>query len=79
MLGASDYKEILETALDRELESFDMSGNFYTDYELDSMGAVVLFVEIVRRTGIQVPKEVAQLLQSGTDIENFLATGSVPS
>ncbi|WP_238254056.1 acyl carrier protein [Methylobacterium bullatum] len=78
MLQAADFKEMLEIALDCELDVFDMNLNFYTDYELDSMGAVVLFVELQRRTGLEFPEEIAPLLQSGAAVEKYVTSGRLP-
>ena len=30
-------KEIVEIALDKELDEFEMAANFYEDYEMDSL------------------------------------------
>ena len=71
VVGQADLKEILELALDRVLENFEMSGNFYMDYGLDSMGAVAFFVELQKRTGVEVPLELAPHLQTGAAITEF--------
>lgn len=68
----ADLKAMLEKALDNELEEFDMSANFYQDYGLDSMGAVVLFVELQRKTGIEVDTELAPTLQTGNDVAKYV-------
>lgn len=77
MVEQGDLKEILELALDRELEDFEMTGNFYTDYGLDSMGAVAFFVELQRRTGREISLESAPLLQTGVAIAEFLRSSSL--
>ena len=70
-MGRAELKEILELALDREICDFDMSANFYTDYGLDSMGAVAFFVELQKRAGMEIPLELAPHLQTGAAIQEF--------
>jgi acyl carrier protein len=72
MLPPEAVKELVEIALDRELAEFDMDANLYDRYELNSMGAVAMFVELQVRTGVEVPPEIAPLLQTGSDIARFV-------
>ena len=78
VLAEADLKAFLELALDRVLEDFDMSRNFYVDYGLDSMGAVAFFVELQRRTGVEVPLELAPHLQTGAAITEYFQTATLP-
>lgn len=71
-LNPADIREILELALDRNLEYFDMNTHFYETYGLDSMGAVVFFVELQRRTGIKVEQEEAVSLYTGQSVLDFV-------
>ncbi|MBO9537894.1 acyl carrier protein [Herbaspirillum sp.] len=53
----SEIKEIVEIALDREIDEFSMSANFYETYGMDSLGAVALVVEIQKRYDVRIPDE----------------------
>ena len=71
-IAVGDLKGMLETALDEELESFDPQANFYQDYGLDSMGAVALFVELQRATGVEIDADLAPSLQTGEQVMAYL-------
>ncbi|MBB5393823.1 MULTISPECIES: acyl carrier protein [unclassified Herbaspirillum] len=53
----SEIKEIMEIALDREINEFSMAANFYEAYDMDSLGAVALVVEIQKRYDVRIPDE----------------------
>lgn len=65
-------REIVEIGLDRELDEFNLEQNFYTDLGLDSMGAIALFVELQRRTGIEISTQEAPNIQTGKQLEAFI-------
>lgn len=62
-------RELVEVGLDRKLDDFNLEQNFYTDLGLDSMGAIALFVELQRRTGIQISEQEAPDIQTGRQLE----------
>jgi acyl carrier protein len=66
-------RELVEIGLDRKLDEFTLEHNFYTDLGLDSMGAIALFVELQRRTGIEISEEEAPNIQTGRQLEAFIA------
>lgn len=68
MISKEELKEIIEIALDRELDNFELNFNLYNDFGMDSMGAVVMIVEIQRRTGIKIPD---------TEIKNLLTPQAI--
>jgi len=73
MISKEEIKEIIEIALDKELDDFGLNFNIYSDLGLDSMGAVVMIVEIQRRTGIKVPDTEIKNLLTPQDILEFLS------
>ena len=56
-INTQELKEIVEIALDRELEDFAMDANFYEVYEMDSLGAVALVVEVQKRYDVRIPDD----------------------
>ncbi len=67
-------RELVEVGLDRKLSDFRMEHNFYTDLGLDSMGAIALFVELQRRTRIEVADDEAPNIQTGQQLQDFIAS-----
>ena len=63
-----EIREIVEIALDRELESFSMEANFYKDYGMDSLGAVGLVVEVQKRYDVRIPDERMPEVQTGEQL-----------
>lgn len=72
-----EVKEIVEIALDRDLDDFSMDANFYIDYQMDSLGAVALVVEVQKRYGVRIPDGRMPRIQTGNqlkeNIEEILA------
>jgi acyl carrier protein len=72
-----DVKEILEIALDRELDDFSMEANWYRDYQMDSLAVVALVVEVQKRYGIRIPDGRMPKIQTGEallkNVEEILA------
>jgi acyl carrier protein len=72
-----DVKEILEIALDRELDDFSMEANWYRDYQMDSLAVVALVVEVQKRYGIRLPDGRMPKIQTGEalrkNVEEILA------
>jgi acyl carrier protein len=72
-----DVKEILEIALDRELDEFSMEANWYRDYQMDSLAVVALVVEVQKRYGIRIPDGRMPKIQTGEallkNVEEILA------
>lgn len=65
-------KEIVEIALDKELDEFEMAANFYEDYEMDSLGAVALLVETQKTFRIKVPEEEMPKILTGNDLRELI-------
>lgn len=65
-------REIIEIALDRELDDFDMDTNFYEGYEMDSLGAVALVVEVQKKYQVKVPEEEIPNILTGNDLKAFI-------
>lgn len=72
-----EAKEILEIALDKDLDEFSMDANFYTDYQMDSLAAVALVVEVQKRYGVRIPDGRMPKIQTGeqlkANVEEILA------
>lgn len=68
-IGNNDIKEIVEIALDRELEEFSMSANFYENYDMDSLGAVALVVEVQKRYDVRIPDERMPDVRTGDQLK----------
>jgi len=64
-----EIKDIIEIALDRELEEFSMDADFYEDYDMDSLGAVALVVEIQKRYDVRVPDERMPDVRTGDQLK----------
>lgn len=54
-LASTQIQEIVEYALDRELDAFSMTADFYEEYMMDSLGAVALVVEVQKRYDVRLP------------------------
>nr|WP_169050425.1 acyl carrier protein [Brenneria salicis]NMN90767.1 acyl carrier protein [Brenneria salicis ATCC 15712 = DSM 30166]RBP57717.1 acyl carrier protein [Brenneria salicis ATCC 15712 = DSM 30166]RLM28873.1 hypothetical protein BHG07_16655 [Brenneria salicis ATCC 15712 = DSM 30166] len=65
-------KEIVEIALDKELDQFDMSANFYKNYEMDSLGAVALLVETQKMFKIKISESIMSKILTGNDLREFI-------
>ena len=76
-ISVEEIKDILEIALDRELDDFSMKRNFFLDYHMDSLAAVALVVEVQKRYGIRIPDGRMPRVQTGkqlkANIEEILA------
>lgn len=64
-----DIKEIVEIALDREVDEFSMSANFYENYDMDSLGAVALVVEVQKRYDVRIPDERMPDVRTGDQLK----------
>jgi acyl carrier protein len=65
----NEIKEIVEIALDRELDAFSMSANFYETYDMDSLGAVALVVEVQKRYDVRIPDERMPDIRTGDQLK----------
>ncbi|GKW41790.1 acyl carrier protein [Pectobacterium parvum] len=65
-------KEIVEVALDKELDEFSMSANFYEEYEMDSLGAVALLVEMQKGFKVKVPEAEMPKILTGNDLRELI-------
>lgn len=65
----NDIKEIVEIALDREVDEFSMSANFYENYGMDSLGAVALVVEVQKRYDVRIPDERMPDVRTGDELK----------
>ncbi len=72
-LTDKDIQEMVEIALDRELEAFDMQADFYEQYEMDSLGAVALVVEVQKRYDVRIPDEQMPDIRSGASLRKAVA------
>ncbi len=68
-VSQEEVKEILEIALDRELDEFSMDANWYTDYQMDSLAAVALVVEVQKRHGIRIPDGLMPEVLTGRQLK----------
>jgi acyl carrier protein len=68
-IGTNEIKEIVEIALDRELDAFSMNASFYEDYAMDSLGAVALVVEVQKRYDVRVPDERMPEIHTGDQLK----------
>lgn len=64
----SEIREIVETAVDDELDSFSMEGNFYEDYGMDSLGAISLVVEVQKRYKVRLPDKRMPDIRTGNQL-----------
>jgi len=65
-------KEIVEIAIDGELPNFEMSGNWYTDYDMDSLGAVALVVEVQKAFKVRLPEARMPDIRTGNDLMQII-------
>lgn len=72
-LKTDRLKEIIELALDRELETFSLDDRLFESLGMDSMGAALMIVEIEKETGVRIPDEHAERLRTGNDVLALLA------
>lgn len=79
-IGSSEIKEIVEIALDREIDEFSMSVDFYETYGMDSLGAVALVVEVQKRHDVRIPDERMPEVRTGDQlkavVEELLKAGA---
>lgn len=68
-IGNDEIKEIVEIALDREVDEFSMSANFYENYDMDSLGAVALVVEVQKRYDVRIPDERMPDVRTGDQLK----------
>lgn len=67
-----EIREIVEIALDQELDSFSMEANWYEDYGMDSLGAVALVVEVQKRYDIRIPDEAMPNIRTGYQLKTVI-------
>lgn len=67
-----EVKDIVEIALDREVSGFSMDADFYDEYEMDSLGAVALVVEVQKRYKIRIPDSEIQNIKTGNQLRRLL-------
>ena len=71
-IDIAEIKEIVEIALDRELDEFSMDANFYEDYAMDSLGAVALVVEVQKRCDVRIPDERMPEARTGAQLKAII-------
>lgn len=76
-LSNEEITEILEIAMDKDLDDFSMEANWYFDMEMDSLAAVALVVEIQKRYGIRIPDERMPEVQTGEQLRAIIEELSV--
>ena len=64
-----EIKEVVEIALDRELDEFSMDANFYETYGMDSLGAVALVVEVQKRYDVRIPDDYMPNIRTGDQLK----------
>lgn len=67
--NTQDIKEIIEIALDRELDDFAMNAHLYETYGMDSLGAVALVVEVQKRYDVRIPDEQMPDILTGDQLQ----------
>lgn len=82
-VSVEEIKDILEIALDKELDEFSMDAHFYFDMEMDSLAAVALVVEVQKRYGVRIPDERMPEVLNGNQlkaaIEDIAANPPAPA
>jgi len=68
----AQIKEIVEIAVDGELPNFEMTGNWYTDYDMDSLGAVALVVEVQKAFKVRLPEARMPDIRTGDDLMKII-------
>lgn len=68
-VSQEEIQEIVEIALDRDVDDFDMEKHLYYDYEMDSLGAVALVVEVQKRFGVRIPDERMPEVLNGNQLK----------
>lgn len=71
-IGTEEIKQIVEIALDREVSDFAMDAHFYETYDMDSLGAVALVVEVQKRCDIRIPDERMPEVVSGEKLKAIM-------
>jgi acyl carrier protein len=61
-------KEVVEIALDREIDVLTPEMHLYDDLAMDSMGAVAMVVEFQRRFGFRIPDDEAANIRTVADL-----------
>jgi acyl carrier protein len=72
-INIAEIKEIVEIALDRELDEFSMDADFYEVYSMDSLGAVALVVEVQKRFDVRIPDESMPTVRTGERLKAIIA------
>lgn len=72
-ISIGEIKEIVEIALDRELDEFSMDANFYEAYSMDSLGAVALVVEVQKRFDVRIPDDTMPNVRTGEQLKATIA------
>lgn len=72
-IGSGEIKEIVEIALDSELDEFSMEADFYEVYSMDSLGAVALVVEVQKRFDVRIPDERMPQARTGQQLRAIIA------
>lgn len=67
-----EIKAVMEIAIDKELPDFSMAANWYEDYEMDSLGAVALSVEVRKRFGVTIPDERMPDIRTGEQLSDLI-------
>lgn len=61
-------REVVELAIDKDIPEFTMTGNWYEDYGMDSLGAIALSVEVRKQFGIVIPDERMPDIRTGEQL-----------
>jgi acyl carrier protein len=67
-----EIKEIIEFSLDRELDEFSMTTDFYEEYMMDSLGAVALVVEVQKRYDVRIADDRVPHVRTGKQLEEII-------
>lgn len=63
-----DIHKILEVAMDKELPSFDMSANWYETYQMDSLSAIALSVEVQKIYSVDLAEDRLKDIRTGDQL-----------
>jgi acyl carrier protein len=67
-ITAQDIHAILEIAMDKELPAFDMSADWYETYEMDSLSAIALSVEVQKKYSVDLVEDRLKDIRTGEQL-----------
>lgn len=64
---------MVEIAIDKELSEFSMDTDWYRGYDMDSLGAVQLVVEVQKEFHVRIPDDMMPKIRTGTALAQAIA------